>query len=176
MTKRFADSVRKVESRILLIRGAKVLIDADLAELYGVSTKRLNEQVTRNSDRFPEDFVFRLTRREKEEVVANCDHLSNLKYSPAMPRAFTEHGAIMVASVLKSDVAVQMSVFVVRAFVRLRQVLMESETLGRRLEAVEKRLSTHYSEIRALVSAVRRLLGPSPVPLKRQIGFRIDHS
>jgi hypothetical protein len=176
MTKQFIDGVRKIESRILLVRGEKILIDADLADLYGVSTKRLNEQVTRNRDRFPADFVFRLTSAEKEKVVANCDHLGNLKYSPTMPRAFTEHGAIMAAMVLKSDLAVQMSVFVVRAFVRLRQVLMESETLRQRMEAVEKRLSTHDSDIRALVVAVRKLLGPSPVPPKRQIGFRIDDS
>jgi hypothetical protein len=176
MTNQFVDSVRKIESRILLVRGEKILIDADLADLYGVSTKRLNEQVTRNRDRFPADFVFRLTSAEKEKVVANCDHLSNLKYSPTMPPAFTEHGAIMAAMVLKCDLAVQMSVFVVRAFVRLRQVLVESEPLRQRMEAVEKRLSTHDSDIRALVVAVRKLLGPSPVPSKRQIGCRIDDS
>lgn len=96
-----------IERKILLIRNHKVIIDADLAEIYGVTTKRLNEQVKRNKKRFPEDFMFRLTRNEKNEVVANCDHLNKLKYSPNIPSAFTEHGAIMMASVLNSKVAVE---------------------------------------------------------------------
>ena len=95
--------VGKIENRILLIRGEKVIIDADLAEFYGVPTKRLNEQVKRNKDRFPDDFMFQLSPDEKAEVVANCDHLENLKYSKALPYAFTEHGAIMAAGVLNTD-------------------------------------------------------------------------
>ena len=110
-----------IQSSILLIRGQKVILDADLAELYDVPTKRLNEQVKRNIDRFPPDFMFQLNLKEKEEVVANCDHLSRLKYSPSLPYAFTEHGAIMAASVLNSPRAVEISVYIVRAFVRLRQ-------------------------------------------------------
>jgi len=85
-------AAESIEAKILLIRGLKVMLDADLAELYGVETKRLNEQVRRNSDRFPEDFMFRLTAEEKAEVVVNCDHLAKLKYSPSLPHAFTEHG------------------------------------------------------------------------------------
>lgn len=92
----------QIEKRILVIRGQGVMLDADLAGLYGVSTKRLNEQVRRNLDRFPEDFMFQLTAKEKAEVVANCDHLAKLKFSPVLPHAFTEHGAIMVASVLNT--------------------------------------------------------------------------
>lgn len=92
----------RVERRILLIRGQRVMLDADLAELYGVPTKVLNQAVKRNSDRFPPDFMFRLTRREKDHVVTNCDHLRKLKFSPALPCAFTEHGALMLASVLNS--------------------------------------------------------------------------
>ena len=92
----------RIEQTILLIRGQKVIIDADLAGLYGVTTKRLNQQVRRNSGRFPEDFMFRLTQKEKDEVVANCNHLSRLRFSPALPHAFTEHGAIMAASVLNT--------------------------------------------------------------------------
>ena len=111
--------VGAIEQRILLIRGEKVIIDADLAEFYGVTTKRLNEQMKRNRGRFPEDFVFRLTASKKSEVVANCDHLSKVKYSAALPYAFTEHGTIMVASVPNSERAIEMSVFVVRAFVHL---------------------------------------------------------
>src|SRR5208283_8076 len=121
-----------IEERILFIRGEKVIIDADLAELYGVPTKRLNEQVKRNIDRFPADFMFQLTIKEKEEVVANCDHLERLKYSPTLPYAFTEHGAIMAASVLNSPKAVEVSVFVVRAFVKLRQLAGEHRELAKK--------------------------------------------
>ena len=101
--------VGKIENRILLIRGEKVIIDADLAEFYGVPTKRLNEQVKRNAGRFPDDFMFQLEKDEKAEVVANCDHLENLKYSKSLPYAFTEHGAIMAASVLNSPRAIEIS-------------------------------------------------------------------
>src|SRR5437868_4162950 len=92
-----------VQGRILLLRGQRIILDADLATLYGVPTKRLNEQVRRNAERFPDDFMFRLTRAEKLEVVANCDHLQSLKFSPQLPYAFTEHGAIMAATVLNSS-------------------------------------------------------------------------
>ncbi len=109
--------VEMIERKILLIRGEKVMLDADLAALYGVTTKRLNEQVKRNRERFPNDFMFQLTEEEKAEVVANCDHLKRPKFSHALPYAFTEYGAIMLASVLNSPIAVQTSVLVVRAFV-----------------------------------------------------------
>jgi hypothetical protein len=95
-----------IARRIIVIRGHKALIDADLAALYGVPTKRLNQQVNRNKKRFPGDFVFRLTRAERDEVVANCDHLKRLKFAPTMPYAFTEHGALMAASVLNTSRAV----------------------------------------------------------------------
>jgi hypothetical protein len=110
----------RIAQGILMIRGHKVMVDADLANLYGVTTKRLNEQVKRNRERFPDDFMFQLTAEEKEQVVANCDHLARLKFSPAIPNVFTEHGAIMAASVLNTPRAVEMSVYVVRAFIRLR--------------------------------------------------------
>ncbi|MDZ7859776.1 MAG: ORF6N domain-containing protein [Candidatus Krumholzibacteriota bacterium] len=106
----------KVESKILQVRGEKVIIDADLADFYGVSTKRLNEQVNRNKERFPDDFMFKLTRAEKAEVVSACPHLEKLKRTRSMPHAFTEHGAIMAATVLSSDQAIEMSIFIVRAF------------------------------------------------------------
>jgi hypothetical protein len=98
--------VERIESRILLIRGQKVMLDSDLAELYGVSTKRLNEQVKRNQNHFPADFMFKPTAKEKAEVVANCDHLQTLKFSPGLPNAFTEHGTLMVASVLNTPRAI----------------------------------------------------------------------
>lgn len=99
-----------IDDRIPLLRGQKVMLDADLAELYGVPTKRLNEQIKRNVARFPADFMFRLSAKEKTEVVANCDHLAKLKFSPVLPHAFTEHGALMVATILNSPRAVDTSV------------------------------------------------------------------
>jgi len=176
MTKEVNERVHLVESRILLIRGEKVIIDADLAELYGVTTKRLNEQVKRNRTRFPSDFAFRLNVDERNEVVANCDHLAALKFSPVMPTAFTEHGAIMAATILNSDRAVEMSVFVVRAFVQLRRAFLDTAALKARLEAIDQKLSEHDSEIATLVAAIRRLLSPTPVPKPRRIGFNVDDS
>ncbi len=109
-----------IAQMILFIRGRKVILDVDLARIYGVKTKRLNEQVKRNNSRFPEDFMFRLTDKELKEVVANCDHLENLKYSSSIPFAFTEHGALMLSSVLNTNSAIATSIFIVRAFVKLR--------------------------------------------------------
>ena len=106
--------VPRIENRIQVIRGLRVMLDVDLATLYGVQTKRLNEQVKRNRDRFPSDFLFQLTLDEKAEVVANCDHLRNLKFSKELPFAFTEHGAIQAANVLASSQAVEMGIYVVR--------------------------------------------------------------
>jgi hypothetical protein len=151
-----------IQSRILLIRGQKVILDADLAELYGAPTKRLNEQVKRNIERFPTDFMFTLTAAEKAEVVANCDHLRRLKFSPARPSAFTEHGAIMAAGVLNSARAVQTSLFVVRAFVRLRRLLESDQELATRLDHVERTLGDHDRQIVAIVDAIELLMPPPP--------------
>jgi hypothetical protein len=167
-------SAEGIQRRILVVRGVRVLLDADIACLYGVETKRLNEQVRRNELRFPSDFVFRLTREEKAEVVANCDHLSKLKYSSHLPYAFTEHGALMAATVLSTERAVAVSVFVVRAFVQLRQFLGESAELRRRMEAVESRLSEHDRELKALLLAVRRILESPRTSKQRQIGFMAE--
>ena len=129
--------VPRIESRIQVIRGLRVMLDVDLAALYGVQTKRLNEQVKRNRDRFPSDFLFQLTSDEKTEVVANCDHLQNLKFSKALPFAFTEHGAIQAANVLASSQAVEMGIYVVRAFVQLRQALTANADIAQRLAELE---------------------------------------
>ncbi|MFH0939747.1 MAG: ORF6N domain-containing protein [Planctomycetota bacterium] len=114
---------QRIEKRIIFIRGQKIMLDADLAEIYGVFTKAFNQAVKRNIERFPPDFMFRLTDEEKIEVVTNCDHLARLKFSPVLPYAFTEHGAIMAANILNSKRAVEASMYVVRAFIRLREVL-----------------------------------------------------
>jgi hypothetical protein len=158
----------RIEAKILLIRGQRVMLDADLAELYGVPTKRLNEQVKRNADRFPADFMFQLN--EKAEVVAKCDHLRGLRFSPVRPHAFTEHGAMMLASVLNSRRAVETSVFVVRAFVRLRQVLVTHRELSRKLGDLERHVKGHDEKIQSLVEAIRQLMTPGDTKKKR-IGF-----
>ena len=146
------------------------MLYADLADIYGVSTKRLNEQMKRNRDRFPEDFIFQLTMEEKAEVVANCDHLKKLKFSPALPYAFAEHGAIMLASVLNSAVAVRASIQIVRAFVRLREIISSSKELAKRLDDPEKK---YDSQFKVVFDAIRQLMTP-PEITKKKIGFRRD--
>ena len=157
----------RIERAILVIRGQRVMVDADLAELYGVSTKRLNEQVKRNASRFPADFAFALTAEEKAEVVANCDHLARLKFSPTFPRAFTEHGALMLASVLNSETAIAVSVAVVRAFVRLREMAASHEDLARKLDALERKYDESF---RIVFTAIRKMMVLEAKP-RRRIGF-----
>lgn len=157
-----------VEGAILALRGQRVILDADLAILYGVPTKRLNEQVKRNRRRFPPDFAFRLSRAEKSEVVAKCDHLQRLRFSPTLPYAFTEHGAIMAANVLNSDRAVEVSVLVVRAFVRLRQMAISHADLSRRLDELEGKYDAQF---KAVFDAIRALMEPPPTDRRTRIGF-----
>jgi len=163
--------IGRIEDRILLIRGEKVILDADLAALYGVPTKVLNQAVRRNVDRFPVDFMFRLTPKEKQQVVTICDHLASLKFSPSAPYAFTEHGVIMAASVLNSERAVEVSLYVVRAFIRLRQALASHKELARKLNDLTRRVDTHDHEIAALIDAIRELMAPPPEPKRKRIGF-----
>lgn len=160
--------VAPIEQRIIALRGQRVMLDADLAAIYGVTTKRLNEQVKRNRTRFPADFMFQLTADEKANVVANCDHLQRLKYSPALPNAFTEHGAVMLASVLSTPTAVNVSVMVVRAFVRVRELAGLHTDLARRLDELESRYDTQF---RVVFDAIRALMEPPHLPPKRRIGF-----
>ena len=162
----------RVERTILLIRGQKVILDADLAELYSVTTKRLNEQVKRNRERFPEDFMFQLTANERSEVVANCDHLSRLKFSSVLPYAFTEHGAIMAASVLNAPRAIEISVFVVRAFVKLREMASTHRELAKKLTELEQRLEGHDEKIDAIFEAIQQLMTP-PEKKRKKIGFEV---
>lgn len=160
----------RIENSIIMIRGQKVILDVDLAYLYGVPTKRFNEQVKRNRKRFPEDFMFRLTTYERNKVVANCDHLSRLKYSPFLPNAFKEHGAIMAAAVLNSPLAIEMSIFVFRAFVKLRMILSTHVELARKLKEMEKEYDAHF---RVVFDAIRELMSPLEEP-KRRIGFHAE--
>ncbi|MDD2763577.1 MAG: ORF6N domain-containing protein [Opitutaceae bacterium] len=160
---------------ILTLRGISVLIDADLARIYGVTTKRLNEQVKRNAERFPQDFLFRLTPGEKAEVVANCDHLRSLKFSKALPHAFTEHGALMAASILNSTAAIKMSVFIIRAFIRQREALATNQAVLKRLAQIDRKLLEHDIVLQDVVEKLLPLLNPPPEPPKRQIGFHQGH-
>ncbi len=157
------------------------MLDADLATLYGVTTKRLNEQIRRNKHRFPMDFVFRLTSTERDEVVANCDHLARLRFSPNLPYAFSEHGAIMAASVLNTARAVDVSVFIVRAFVQLRDAVATHKELARKLDELENKTENlslqHHSlasstraQLKEILEALRQLMGP-PTLRRRSIGF-----
>ena len=143
------------------------MLDADLSALYGVTTKRLNQQVKRNADRFPRDFMFQITAMEKTKVVTNCDHLARLKFSSHRPFAFTEHGALMLANVLNSARAANTSVLVVRTFVRLRRILALNGNLARKLDALERK---YDSQFRVIFEAIRELMAP-PAPKRREIGF-----
>lgn len=159
-----------IESRILLIRGQKVMLDSDLAELYGVETRRLNEQVNRNRERFPEDFMFQL----------NAEEFANLKSQFAtsswggrrkLPYAFTEHGAIMAASVLNSPRAIEVSVHVVRAFVHLRELISGHKELAQKLNQLERKVGAHDKAIAEIINAIRQLMAPEQPKKKRSIGF-----
>ena len=204
-----------IESLILTLRGQKVILDADLAELYGVPPKRLNEQVKRNAERFPEDFRFQLTAQEwsnlksqfatsslevppKQGVPTNSSqnamsstHLTEPQNVPpnwsqfvtsshggrrTLPHAFTEHGAIMAATVLNSPEAVAMSVFVVRAFIQMREQLAANAAILKRLAEIDKTLLEHDSALRAIWTKLQPLLAPPPAPPKRRIGFHPDAS
>jgi hypothetical protein len=163
--------VEHIQNRILVLRGQRVLLDADLAALYGVPTKRLNEQVKRNVRKFPEDFVFQLTLMEKAEVVAKCDHLTNLRFSKSLPYAFTEHGAIQAANVLNSKAATTMSVAVVRAFVKLRAMIVNHKALSAKLSELDARVGSHDEQIAAIVEAIRQLTAAPEPAHGRKIGF-----
>jgi len=157
----------RIERSILLIRGEKVMLDADLAILYGVSTKALNQAVKRNRDRFPPDFMFRLTNGEKKRVVTNCDHLQSLKFSAALPHAFTEQGVAMLSTVLHSKRAVQVNIEIMRAFVRLRQMIASHAELARKLNALENKYDTQF---KVVFDAIRQLMIP-PELKRKPIGF-----
>jgi len=174
--------IDKVESAIYSIRGQRVMLDSDLAVIYGTSTMRLNEQFRRNRKRFPLDFAFQLTREEFTNLISQFA-ISSLRSQSAtskshggrrkLPWVFTEHGAIMLASVLNSDIAVQASVRVVRAFVRLREMVAANAQLAVKLAELERRLDSHDEAIVDLFAALKRLLEPAEPKKKREIGFHV---
>lgn len=161
-----------IEQRIFIIRGLKVMIDRDLADLYAVETKYLNRQVKRNKDRFPIEFMFRLTRKERNELVTNWHRFDTLKHSSVLPYAFTEHGVAMLASVLKSERAVKMSIMIVKAFVQLREFLTTQRELAKKINLLESRIDTHEKDIQSIIETIHQLLKPPEKP-KRQIGFQV---
>jgi ORF6N domain len=162
---------KRVASKILILRNQKVILDTDLAELYGVPVKRLNEQLKRNLQRFPPDFLFTLTREEYKNLRSQNATSSSVHGGRRyLPHAFTEHGAIMAATVLNSKRAIEMSIFVVRAFVQMRQALVVNQHVVSKLSELEARLDNHDDEIQNLVEAIRELLTPLPAS-NRRIGF-----
>jgi hypothetical protein len=173
MPKRRLTPTLAVESRVLILRHQRVILDVDLAQLYAVPVKRLNEQVRRNQERFPADFMFQLNSKEHEalrsQIATSKKGRGGRRYTPF---AFTEHGAIMAATVLNSERAVAMSVFVVRAFVRLREMLATNRRLAGKIDELENRLDTHDSTIQDLIEAIKELMTPEDPPLKR-IGFQL---
>ena len=167
-----------IMSKILVIRGIKVMVDSDLADLYGVSTKRLNEQVKRNILRFPVDFMFQLSEKEKQEVVANFDHLIRLKFSPYLPFVFTEHGAVMLASVLNSERAILVNIQIVRIFIRIRQMLNSNEEIYRQLNELQKKDIEHDRQIFLIFEYLKQLEITKQEEVKlsdrKRIGFKRD--
>ncbi len=147
------------------------MIDRDMAELYGVTTKRLNEQVKRNMQRFPEDFMFQLSEEEKNEVVAKCDHLKSLKFSSALPFAFSEHGAVMLASVLNSETAINVNVQIIRIFSKMREMLLTHKDILLKLESIEKQVANHDEKIGLIFEYLKELLH-NPNPPREMIGLR----
>ena len=182
-----------ITTLIITVRGKRVVLDRDLAGIYGTTTKRLNEQVKRNRNRFPEDFMFQLTAKEWADLTSQIA-MSNTQSNRSQfatgsqrhrdprftPYAFTEHGALMAANILRSERAIQMSVFVVRAFIRMRQMLIEQRGLAHKLAELEEeltaRLDVHETAINEILGQIRRLLSspPEPEPPKKRIGFLVE--
>lgn len=179
--KRSTATLARIESHILVVRDQRIIIDSDLAALYGVTTKALNQAIKRNTERFPPDFMFRLSTAEKVEVVTACDHLQKLKFSKAPPNAFTEHGTIQAANVLNSPRAIKMGIYIVRAFVHLKQFAATHAELAERLKELEEKTETlglshdalsrdTRAQLGKLFDTLREFMTPSHPP-KRSIGF-----
>jgi hypothetical protein len=167
----------RVESLILSIRGRRVILDSDLAKLYGVTTARLNEQVRRNPDRFPPDFMFSLSSQEFAPLMSQNATSKGRGGRRKLPNVFTEHGAIMAANVLNSGRAIEVGVYVVRAFVRLREMMATNKDVAARLDALDRKVAGHDETIRALVQTIRQLMeSPPPRPRRRSIGFRVEEA
>jgi phage regulator Rha-like protein len=160
-------------SKILLIRDQKVMIDSDLATLYSVTTKQLNQQVKRNIKRFPTNFMFQLTEIEKEQVVANCDHLKKLKFSSSLPYVFTEHGTMMLGNVLSSDRAIEFSIKIVEAFIKMREFLTNNLSVKLEIEEIKKKLINHDKNIELVFSYLDEMIEKQDKKVERnKIGYK----
>jgi len=168
--------VEKITNKIFLIRKEKVMLDSDLADLYGVETRVLKQAVRRNLDRFPQDFMFQLTKLEWNKLITICDNLGDRKFSPTTPFAFTEQGVAMLSSILNSKHAIQVNIAIMRAFVQLRKFLQSNEELSRRLKKLEqetkKRFKEHGNQIQLIFEAIKELIAEKEKP-KNPIGFKI---
>ena len=175
MTKNSKVTQEKIEKKIYLIRNQKVMIDQDLAELYDVSTGRLNEQVKRNLERFPTDFMFQLSKTEYNTIRSQIAILKTGKgrHRKYLPYAFTEQGVAMPSSVLKSKRAVQVNIQIMRAFVKLRKILSTHKELAQKLKELELKMDSHDQQIQAIFEVINQLLTPTEKP-KRKIGFIIE--
>ncbi len=158
-----------IERKIYLIREQKIMIDKDLAKLYGVTTGNLNKAVTRNIYRFPEDFMFKLNKKELSNLIFHFG-TSSWGGTRKLPRVFTEHGILMLSSILKSKRATQVNIQIMRTFVKLRQILSTHKELAQKLEQLERKAEKHDTEIQAIFEAIRQLMKP-PQQSKRRIGF-----
>jgi phage regulator Rha-like protein len=167
-----------IMSKILIVRNLRVMIDSDMAELYGVTTKRLNEAVKRNSSRFPNDFMFQLNAIEKEYLVANCDHLNKLKFSPYLPNVFTEHGAVMLASVLNSERAIHVNIQIVRIFNKMREMLITNKDILFEIGQMKSKLTDHEDKILLVFEYLKQFEQSKIQELEQQkrnkIGFKIS--
>lgn len=166
-------TMQSIGLKIHLIRSQKVMLDADLAMLYQVKTHQLNEAVKRNAKRFPDDFIFQLTKNEKAEVIANCDNLKPLKYSAHLPYAFTEQGVSMLSSILKSERAVDVNIAIMRAFVQLRRLASSHKDLAFKLAELEQKSIRHDENIQSIFEALRKMFLQEEKP-KRRMGFHAD--
>lgn len=160
----------EITRRIFVIRGQKVMLDSDLATLFKVKTKHLNRQVKRNIERFPREFMFRLTKQERDELVPNWHQFDKMKHSYILPYAFTEHGVAMLASVLRSERAIKMSIVIVKTFVKLREIMSEHKEIAYKLKELESKIEKHDIDIRDIFEAIRQLMG-LPDEHRRITGF-----
>ena len=159
---------------IFLIRGQRVMIDKDLADLYEVKTKRLNEQVKRNKKRFPDDFMFQLNKNEKDELVANCDRFKSLKHATSEPYAFTQDGVSMLSSVLNSERAVQVNINIIRAFNRMRNMINTHLELQKQIDKIETKLLDVDEEIQTIFNVIKQLIQTPQNKPKKEIGFHTN--
>jgi hypothetical protein len=160
-----------IMDKILLIRDQKVMIDCDLAELFDVPTKRLNEQVKRNIKRFPSNFMFQLIKEEKDQVVANCDHLQKLKFSPYLPYVFTEHGAVMLANILNSERAIQASVKIVEIYIKMREMIQLNKELLLKMEKLEQTVINQDAKISEVFKYLEKFVDIQDKP-RKEVGYR----